>query len=179
MLHANCLLKGKFAWNVRSYFLGKTRLNMSLTSADFAHCMVSVYHLFLFVIHVCILLFLLSCILYVCILYTILSTNVADDKLMLFSLIFPENRHSDFMQIVSWGDDLHEMSKLFSGKIRKVFQNLLKFLASVLCVHSCCCCVKFICFNHALFLFVINISIHFEIFVCLNYVYWLISQFSL
>ena len=67
---------------------------MSLTSAEFAHCMVaSVYHAFLFVTHVCIMLFLLSCILYVCILYTTLWANSTDDKLMIFFVIFPENGH--------------------------------------------------------------------------------------
>ena len=50
--------------------------------------MVSVKHVFLFVTHVCILLFLLSCILYVCILYTTLWANSADDKFMIFFSFF-------------------------------------------------------------------------------------------
>ena len=34
--------------------------------------------------------------------------------------VFPENRFRFFMQIVSIGDKLHEMSSLFSGKSHKV-----------------------------------------------------------
>ena len=34
----------------------------------------------------------------------------ADDKLMLFILFFQENRMWHFMQIVSLGDNLHEVS---------------------------------------------------------------------
>ena len=41
--------------------------------------------------------------------FTTLWANSADDKVMIF---FPENRHGHFMQIVSYGDNLHEMSKL-------------------------------------------------------------------
>ena len=37
--------------------------------------------------------------------------NSADDKLMIFFLFFPENRTWHNMQIVSIGDNLHEMSK--------------------------------------------------------------------
>ena len=37
--------------------------------------------------------------------------NSADDKLVVFFLFFPENRIWYFMQIVSPGDILHEMSK--------------------------------------------------------------------
>ena len=42
--------------------------------------------------------------------HTTLSANSADDKLIFF-LIFPENRFGHFMQIVSYGDNLHEMTK--------------------------------------------------------------------
>ena len=35
----------------------------------------------------------------------------SDDKLMIFFLIFPENRLSHFMQNLSAGDNLHEISK--------------------------------------------------------------------
>ena len=42
--------------------------------------------------------------------------NLADDKLLYFFLFFPENRLWHFMQIVSIGDNLHEMSKpVFNG----------------------------------------------------------------
>ena len=48
---------------------------------------------------------------------TTLWANSADDKLMIFFLFFPENRLWHFMQIISIGDCLHEMSKLvFSEK---------------------------------------------------------------
>ena len=40
-----------------------------------------------------------------------IQTNPAEDKLMIVFLFFPENRLLHFMQIVSLGDNLHEMSK--------------------------------------------------------------------
>ena len=43
--------------------------------------------------------------------YTTLWANSADDKLLIFFLFSPENRIWHFMQIVSIGDNLHEMSK--------------------------------------------------------------------
>ena len=42
--------------------------------------------------------------------FTTLWAFSADDKMMLFFLLFPENRVWHFMQIVSLGDNLHEMS---------------------------------------------------------------------
>ena len=42
--------------------------------------------------------------------FTTLWAFSADDKLMIFFLFFPENRIWHFMQIVSLGDNLHEMS---------------------------------------------------------------------
>ena len=51
--------------------------------------------------------------------FTTLWANLADNKLVIFFLFFPENRIWHFMQIVSIGDNLHEMSKLFSGKKNK------------------------------------------------------------
>ena len=51
--------------------------------------------------------------------FTSLCANSADNKLTTFFLIFLENRMLHFMQIVSTGDNLHEMSKLFSGKNKK------------------------------------------------------------
>ena len=42
--------------------------------------------------------------------FVTLYTNSADDKLMIFFLFYPENRLSHFIQIVSLGDNLHEMS---------------------------------------------------------------------
>ena len=42
--------------------------------------------------------------------FTTLWAFSADDKMMLFFLYFPENRIWHFMQIVSLGDNLHEMS---------------------------------------------------------------------
>ena len=48
-------------------------------------------------------------------------TNSTDDTLMIFFLDFPENRICHFMQIVSSGDNLHEMSKPFSEKSKKKY----------------------------------------------------------
>ena len=42
--------------------------------------------------------------------FTTLWAFSADDRLMIFFLFFPENRIWHFMQIVSLGDNLHEMS---------------------------------------------------------------------
>ena len=42
--------------------------------------------------------------------FTTLWAFSADDKLMIFFLFFPENWIWHFMQIVSFGDNLHEMS---------------------------------------------------------------------
>ena len=42
--------------------------------------------------------------------FTTLLAFSADDKLMIFFLFFPANRIRHFMQIVSLGDNLHEMS---------------------------------------------------------------------
>ena len=54
---------------------------------------------------------------------TTLWAYSADNKLMIFFLFFPENKIWHFMQIVSTGDNLHEMSKpVFREKIRKLFQ---------------------------------------------------------
>ena len=65
--------------------------------------------------------------------------NSADNKSMIFFLFFQENRLWYFMQIVSNGDNLHEMSKpFFWKKRRKYISNccLLKFLQSMLRVNS-------------------------------------------
>ena len=53
-----------------------------------------------------------SCLFYffIIIIFITLWANSADDKLIFF-LIFPGNRHCHFIQIVSWRDTLHEMSK--------------------------------------------------------------------
>ena len=46
----------------------------------------------------------------------------ADDKLRIFFLFLPENRIWHFMQIVSIGDNLHEMSKpVFLENWKKYF----------------------------------------------------------
>ena len=42
--------------------------------------------------------------------FTTLWADSADDKLMIFFLIFPENRIWHFIQIFSYGDNLHEVS---------------------------------------------------------------------
>ena len=48
--------------------------------------------------------------------FTTLWANSADDKLVIFFFISPENRIWHFMQIVSAGDYLHEMSNPVSWK---------------------------------------------------------------
>ena len=51
--------------------------------------------------------------------------NSADDKYMVFFLFFPENRSWYFMQIVSIGDNLHEMSNhVFWEKLEKYYKML-------------------------------------------------------
>ena len=42
--------------------------------------------------------------------FTTLWANSADNKLMTFFLLFPENENWHFMQTVSNGDNLYEMS---------------------------------------------------------------------
>ena len=55
--------------------------------------------------------------------FTTLWAFSADDKLMIFFLFFPENRIWHFMQIVSLGDNLHEMSNsVFWEKYEKYFK---------------------------------------------------------
>ena len=56
---------------------------------------------------------------------TTLWANSADDKLTIFFLFSPENRFCNFMQIVSIGDILYEMSKpVFWEKNTKYFKML-------------------------------------------------------
>ena len=56
---------------------------------------------------------------------THLWTNSADDTLMIFFLFFLENRIWHLMQIVSYGDNLHEMSKpVFWVKNKKKFLSM-------------------------------------------------------
>ena len=59
--------------------------------------------------------------------FTTLYANSADDKLMIFFLISPGNRIWHFIQIVSIGDNLHEMSNpVFLDKNKKkIFQNVV------------------------------------------------------
>ena len=51
--------------------------------------------------------------------------NSADNTLMIFSYFFPENRIWHFMQIVTIGDNLHEMSNPVFWEIKKIFQNVI------------------------------------------------------
>ena len=60
--------------------------------------------------------------------FTALSANSADHETTNYNifLIFPENRIWHCMQIVSTGDNLHEMSNpVFWGKKKKLFQNVV------------------------------------------------------
>ena len=65
--------------------------------------------------------------------FTALWAYSADDKLM---ILFSENRIWHFMQIVSIGDNLHEISKPVFCKIKKSISKfrLLKLLPSMLSV---------------------------------------------
>ena len=55
--------------------------------------------------------------------FTPLWANSADDKLMILILFFSKNRIWHFMQTVSIGDSLHEMTKsVFWEKYKKIFQ---------------------------------------------------------
>ena len=73
-----------------------------------------------------------------CLLRTTLWANSADNKLMIFFFLFPERRIWFFMQTVSNGDNLHEMSDHVSGvEYKKYFSMfLLKILPRVLNVDS-------------------------------------------
>ena len=58
--------------------------------------------------------------------FTTLWANSADDKLMiLFFLFYPENGIWHFMQIVSTGDNLYEMSNLVFCEKEENYFNLL------------------------------------------------------
>ena len=57
---------------------------------------------------------------------TTLWPNSADSKLVIIFLIFPENKICHFMQIVSIGDNLHEMSNLVSWGKKKNISKCLK-----------------------------------------------------
>ena len=48
-----------------------------------------------------------------------LEKNTTDDDLKYFSYLLQENKLWHFTQIVSSGDNLHEMLNLFSGKSKK------------------------------------------------------------
>ena len=50
----------------------------------------------------------------VSLIFTTLWEYLADDKLMIFFLIFPEIWIWHFMQIISTGDNLHKISNLVS-----------------------------------------------------------------
>ena len=54
--------------------------------------------------------------------YILHLINFTTDKTFLFS---PGNRLWHFLQTVSLGDNLHEMSVYFLGKVRKIFQNVV------------------------------------------------------
>ena len=65
--------------------------------------------------------------------FTTVWTNSADDKLMIFSLIFPENTFRYLTQFVCLLDNLHEMPKLVLwGKNEKNIRRLLNFYPACL-----------------------------------------------
>ena len=75
--------------------------------------------------HVCLIRLKSACtstqwsVLAVCLAFTIPWANPADDKLTIFFLLFPQNRIWQFMQIVTNGNNLHEMSKPFFWENKK------------------------------------------------------------
>ena len=57
---------------------------------------------------------------------SVLGNNFSRQQLGIFFLFFLENRLQHFMQIVSSGDNLHEMSKsIFWEKKEKILQNAI------------------------------------------------------
>ena len=56
--------------------------------------------------------------------FTTLFDNSADDKLVIFFLFSPKNKIWHFRQIVSSGDNLHEMSNLVTQKNKKKYFNV-------------------------------------------------------
>ena len=71
-------------------------------------------------------------------LFLMLYSDSADDKLMVFFLFFLENRLCHVMQIASLRDNWHERSNLFSRKNQKTISKcrVLKFLPSMQRVKS-------------------------------------------
>ena len=59
--------------------------------------------------------------------FTTLWANSADDKLIIILLFSPQNRLWHFMQIISLGDNLHEMSKSIFWKKKKI-QNVVRWI---------------------------------------------------
>ena len=71
--------------------------------------------------------------------FTSLWANSADDKLIIFFLVSPENNFFHSMQIASFGDNLHGMPEsVFWENKKKNISNccLLKFLPSMLSVND-------------------------------------------
>ena len=141
IFHADYLLR---RWSF--YFLGKTRKNMSLTSAEFAHCMVNVNQVFLFVTHVCIF----SLELYFICLYFVYHFMCKFSRwcfffffFFFFFLIFFEKKMGiDILCRLSPREIICiKWQYLFSGETQKVFQNLLNFFPKVLSVNFFCCCM--------------------------------------
>ena len=63
--------------------------------------------------------------------FTILGANLAENKLVIFFLVFPENRIWHFMQIISIGDNLHEMlNPVFMEKYEKIHQFVICWISS-------------------------------------------------
>ena len=64
--------------------------------------------------------------------------NSADDKFMIFFLIFPSKQYSTFMHFVFTGENLHECQNPFSGKIYKNISTcyLLKILPRELSIEE-------------------------------------------
>ena len=58
--------------------------------------------------------------------FTTVCANSADDQLVIIFLFFPENRVWHFMQIVSIGDNLHEMpNPVYWENIETIFEYVM------------------------------------------------------
>ena len=109
--------------------------------------------------------------------FTTVCAYSADDKLVIFSpIFFPENRFSQIMQIVSLGDNLHEMSKstFFSNKKYISYCRLLKMLPSILSVNGdfleLLCFELLFCIYSLCIMSLSNGLIPFYICICIYYI---------
>ena len=137
IFHADYLLR---RWS--SYFLEKTRKNMSLTSAEFAHCMVNVNQIFLFVTYVCIF----SLELYFICLYFVYHSTCKFSRWRFFGgfflLIFSKKWALTFYADCLLGRSFASNDNTsFLGKHEKYFKICWIFFPRCWVLIFCCCCM--------------------------------------